>query len=331
MATEKNYPLYKAMISSLLALAATQGWRVVAEKEIQHGYQIVVSNGKTQNNVDIFPSGKMLIQGQEGTLRSELLQWRDEWKHSPQKMLEIAHTQPALLEMQEASSPMVEAQATTTGKTVAEYMTDFARVAISVAGKDDYFGPLVVSAISIDAWIEAQLVMLGVLNTLSDEQTIVAAQKIREIAPFAIVTIGNKNYNEAFSKVQDKDKLLAWSYVRVIEQICEKVSCRTVIGNNFGGESILQNALTKKNHRVALQQSSDPNNLGVIAASILARAEFLQRLAQLSTKVGLPLPEGYSDPSSITVEREIQARDGQMALSDVAKLHFKTIEKVLKG
>ena len=131
--------------------------------------------------------------------------------------------------------------------------------------------------------------------------------------------------------MQDKDKLLAWSYVRVIEQICEKVSCRTDIGNNFGGESILQNALTKKNHRVALQQSLDPNNLGVIAASILARAEFLQRLAQLSTKVGLPLPEGSSDPSSITVEREIQARDGQMALSDVAKLHFKTIEKVLKG
>ena len=327
MATEKNYPLYRGLINSLLALAGSRRWQVITEKEILHGYQIVVTDGITRNNVDIFPSGKILVQGQEGVLRSEILLWRDECKNSPQKMLEIAHAQPALIEMPEL--PAKKPDSTIKEKTVEEYMTDFARVAISVAGKDDYFGPLVVSAISIDAWIEAQLVMLGVLNTLSDEQTIVAAEKIREIAPFAIVTIGNKNYNDAFAKIRNEDKLLAWSYARVIEQICEKVSCRTVIGNNFGDESILQNALTKKNYRVALRQSTDPNNTGVIAASILARAEFLQRLALLSTQVEIPLPESTSGSSIILIEREIVAKYGQTTLSQVAKLHVRTTEKTL--
>ncbi|MHB8596133.1 MAG: ribonuclease H family protein [Ktedonobacteraceae bacterium] len=203
-------------------------------------------------------------------------------------------------------------------------MTDFARVAISVAGKDDYFGPLVVSAIYFDAWIEAQLAMLGVLNTLSDEQVIVAAQKMKDIAPFAVVTIGNKNYNEAFAKIRDANKLLAWSYARVIEQICEKTPYHRVVASNFGDESIIQNALTKKNLRVTLRQASDLNEIGVVTASILARAEFLQRLAQLSTQVGIALPTGSSNTPINAVERELVAKGGQTALSEFAKLHIKS-------
>ncbi len=158
-------------------------------------------------------------------------------------------------------------------------MADFTRVAVSVAGKDDYFGPLVVSAIYIDAWIEAQLVMLGVYNhnTLSDEQVIVVAQKIQDIAPCTIIAIANKSYNEAFAKVRDEDKLLAWSYARVIEQIVGKASCNNVVASNFGDETIVQTALTKKNLRLTLQQSSAQNDTGIAAASILARAEFVQR------------------------------------------------------
>lgn len=330
MATQKNYTLYQTMISSLLTLAATNGWRVVAEKEIQHGYQIVVTNGKMQNNVGIFPSGKMLIQGQKGILQDELLQWRDEWKNSPQKILTTANTQPNLIEKRETPAPFAEAQLTTTGKTVEAYMTDYARIAISVAGEDDYFGPLVVSAISIDPWIEAQLMMLGFHNTLSDEQLIVAAQNIRDIAPCAVSVISNKNYNESFRKLPDKNKLLAWSYARVIEQVCEKVLCRTVVAKDFGDESTLQNALTKKDYHVTLQQPTDPNNTGIIAASILARAAFLQRLAALSTHVGISLPEDSSNFSTLTIESDIIAKGGQELLAQVAKLSLRTAEKTPK-
>ncbi|MEO8971835.1 MAG: ribonuclease HIII [Ktedonobacteraceae bacterium] len=331
MATAKNYPLYKELINSLLMLAGNRGWRVITQKEILHGYQIVVTDGIMRNNVDIFPSGKVLVQGQPGNLRNELLAWRAGDKNLSENMIVAAETQPqpALIEIQEA--PAIKASPATKEKTVAEHMTGFARVAINVAGKDDYFGPLVVSAIYIDAWIEAQLVMLGVLNTLSDEQIILAAERIRDIAPFAIVAIGNKNYNDAFSKVQDKDKLLAWSYARVIEQLLEKVSCHTVVASSFSDESIIQNALTKKNHRVTLRQVLDQSEVGIASASILARAEFVQRMARLSTQMGITLPVGSLNPSIITVEREIVAKGGQTALSQVAKLHVRMTEKVLKS
>ena len=326
MATEKNYPLYRSIITSLLELAASRGWRVITEKEILHGYQIAVTDGKTRNNVDIFPSGKILVQGQVGALRNELLTWRVEGKSSSEHMT-ISETQSALIEIPEI--PPVKVNPASKEKTVEEHMTDFARVAISVAGKDDYFGPLVVSAIYIDAWIEAQLVMLGVLNILSDEQVIVVAERIRDIAPCVVVTIGNKNYNEAFAKLRDADKLLAWSYTRVIEQIVEKTPCHSIVASNFGDESIIQSALTKKNQRVTLRQSPKPNEMGVVAATILARAEYLRRLTLLSTQVGITLPEGASNTSINTVEREIVAKDGQAVLSEVAKLHVKAPEKIL--
>lgn len=326
MATEKSYPLYRGIITSFQELAASSGWRIVAEKEIQHGYQIVVTDGITRNNVDIFPSGKIMVQGKVGSLRDEILTWRAGGKNSSEYMT-VPETQPALIEIAEILPVKILSAAKE--KTVEEHMTDFARVVISVAGKDDYFGPLVVSAIYIDAWIEAQLVMIGVRDTLSDEQTILAAQKIRDIAPFAVVTIGNKNYNEAFAKIRDADKLLAWSYARVIEQICEKTPCHSVVASNFGDETIIQNVLTKKNQRVTLQQSPDPNEIGVAAASLLARAEFLRRLAQLSTQVGITLPEGASNTSINIVEREIVAKNGQSVLSEIAKLHVKAHEKIL--
>ncbi|MHB8596132.1 MAG: hypothetical protein ACYDER_04895 [Ktedonobacteraceae bacterium] len=102
MATEKNYPLYRGLINSLLELAASKGWRVITEKEILHGYQIVVTDGITRNNVDIFPSGKLLVQGQEGVLRNELLAWRAGEKSSSDNIIIPAKTQPALIEIQEA-------------------------------------------------------------------------------------------------------------------------------------------------------------------------------------------------------------------------------------
>lgn len=318
--------MYRSIITSFQELATSRGWHIVAEKEILYGFQIVVTDGIKRNNVDIFPSGKILVQGQIGSLRDEILIWRTGRKNSPDQMI-VPKPQSALSELPEV--PPVKTQSAVKEKTVEEHMTDFAQVTVSVAGKGDYFGPLVVSAIYIDAWIEAQLAMLDVNNTLSDEQVVVVAEKMRDIAPFAIVTIGNKNYNEAFAKIGDTDKLLAWSYARVIEQIVVKTQYHSVVASNFGDESIIQNALTKKNHRVMLRQTSDPNEIGVVAASILARAELLQRLALLSTQVGIALPKDSSDSSIIAAEREFVAKNGQTALSTVAKLHFKATEKIL--
>src|SRR5947209_17145790 len=75
---EKNYEAYHAAIKALRELATHKGWSIASEKEIDYGYQIVVFDGITKNPVDFFPSGKILVQGKPGALRTELQAWREE-------------------------------------------------------------------------------------------------------------------------------------------------------------------------------------------------------------------------------------------------------------
>lgn len=62
----------------------------------------------------------------------------------------------------------------------------------------------------------------------------------------------------------------------------------------------------------------------VAAASILARAAFLEALKRLEAEAGVPLPLGASHPQIVQSARIIVARHGQAGLARFAKLHFAT-------
>jgi ribonuclease HIII len=65
----------------------------------------------------------------------------------------------------------------------------------------------------------------------------------------------------------------------------------------------------------------------VAAASIMARAGFLERLEALSREVGIALPKGATHV--IGAGREVVAKGGPALLAQVAKLHFKTTGQIL--
>ena len=69
-------------------------------------------------------------------------------------------------------------------------------------------------------------------------------------------------------------------------------------------------------------------NLAVAAASVLARDRFLGWLERAGRELGRPLPKGASSQVE-AVARELVAAHGREALGRVAKLHFKTTERVL--
>jgi len=90
--------------------------------------------------------------------------------------------------------------------------------------------------------------------------------------------------------------------------------------------------LLKKGRQIKLEQPPRAEaDTAVAAASIIARANFVQVMEQLSIRLGRTLPKGAYDPSIITVGREIVAKGGRDALAEVAKLHFKTTERILQG
>ena len=61
---------------------------------------------------------------------------------------------------------------------------------------------------------------------------------------------------------------------------------------------------------------------------MLARDRFLGWLDRASRDYGLKLPKGASDEVEAAARRLVQTR-GQAALGKVAKLHFKTTQRVL--
>jgi len=318
---EKNYEAYQAAINALREFASHEGWSIASEKEIDYGYQMVVFDGITKNPVDFFPSGKILVQGKPGALHTQLLAWREERSSSSPSKYEKAQLPFAGAQSQ---------QSLLTGTTIA---TGVARIGMDESGKGDYFGPLVIGAVYVDAQTETRLVELGVRDSklLSDVRILALAAEIRAICPYSVVTIGPKHYNEVYEKIQNLNSLLAWGHARALENVLEKVSCNLAIADQFGNEAVLQNALLKRGRQIKLEQRPRAEeDVAVAAASILARAEFVRRLEQLSKQIGKTLPKGASDPLIVTVGREIVAKGGRDALAEVAKLHFKTTGKILQ-
>jgi ribonuclease HIII len=209
-------------------------------------------------------------------------------------------------------------------------MDQSAWIGTDESGKGDYFGPLVVAGVYADETLLPKLKTLGVKDSkkLSDRAVLEMDVPIRSVCPFSIVAIGPEKYNDLYEKIKNLNRLLAWGHARVIENILEKNPCPRVVTDQFGDEQLVRNALLKKGREVTLEQrhraEDDP---AVAAASVLARAEFLRRLQQLSSKIGFPLPKGASQLVETTAQRIVKER-GAGVLKEVAKMHFKTTSKI---
>ena len=81
-------------------------------------------------------------------------------------------------------------------------------------------------------------------------------------------------------------------------------------------------SLMRKGREVALVQAPRAEqDVAVAAASVMARAVFLETLEALSAKVGVKLPKGSTHV--LEAAREVHRRGGLELLSEVAKLHFR--------
>lgn len=208
------------------------------------------------------------------------------------------------------------------------------RIGIDESGKGDYFGPLVIAAVFVDARTQGELKLMEVRDSkkISDGRVLELAPDIRSICPHSIIAIGPKKYNELYIKIKNLNRLLAWGHAKALENLLERgVTCERAISDQFGDERLILNALQEKGRRIVLEQRTKAeSDLAVAAASVLARAEFLVRLKRLSDEVGTTLPKGAS-PAVELAAKMIIKKHGRERLDSVAKLHFKTTQAVLAG
>jgi len=205
------------------------------------------------------------------------------------------------------------------------------RIGIDESGKGDYFGPLVIAAVFVTPALEQDLALMQVRDSkkISDGRILELAPDIRLLCPHSLVAIGPQRYNELYAKIKNLNRLLAWGHARALENLLQQVECDLAIADQFGDERLILNALQVKGKQIRLvQRTKAESDLAVAAASILARAEFLQRLDRLSQELNTTLPKGAS-PAVELAGRMVVKKYGRDRLGTVAKLHFKTTKQVL--
>lgn len=223
-----------------------------------------------------------------------------------------------------------------------EKKSDVAEVGLPVigtdeSGKGDYFGPLVAASVYVDEKSSKLLNFEGVRDSkkLSDKKNLELAQKIMSICNgnFSIIEISPEKYNDLYEQFIKEKKnlntLLAWGHAKAIEELLSKVDCDTAIADQFADERFIQSKLQERGKKLNLiQMHKAEQNIAVAAASILARARFLEKLSKLSSEYKIDLPKGVS-AAVVNNARKIFREYGEKHLRKVAKLHFKTTKKVL--
>lgn len=205
-------------------------------------------------------------------------------------------------------------------------------IGVDESGKGDFFGPLVIAGVYADHAGLQKLQEIGVKDskTLTDKSMQLMAQKIKKCCAFQIVIINPLKYNEIYDGFKNLNALLAWGHATVLESLVIQTGCRTATIDQFANEKVVIQALKRKKVDIELTQrhkgEEDPI---VAAASILARDGFVQRLAALSEEAGIILPKGAS-AAVIKAGKRLVLEKGHSALPYFAKMHFKTLDSVIK-
>lgn len=206
------------------------------------------------------------------------------------------------------------------------------------SGKGDYFGPLVVAGVMVTEQTSALLQETGVMDSkkLTAAQINTVYHQILEIVgeqAIAVIEIGPAKYNELYDRLKSGGKnlnhLLAWGHAVAIEKLLVLFpDCTQAIADQFGDERYILSQLKEKGKGITLHQTHRAEaNIGVAAASIVARYRFTRKLKQLSAQYGVNLPLG-AGPQVKTAARQLIQAQGQATLAQVAKLHFKTTQEL---
>lgn len=200
------------------------------------------------------------------------------------------------------------------------------RIGMDEAGKGDFFGPLCVAAIYADADGIKEMLKMGVKDSkkMSDETVLKLAKKLRAAFAYTAIRLFPLKYNELYAKFKNLNRLLGWAHAAALGDLSAKTGCKEALLDQFAEKHVVENMLKQKKIEVSLEQKvrgeEDPV---VAAASILARASFLEGMQKLSEEYGMQIPKGANGKVKETAQKLI-AQFGKEVLPKVAKVHFKT-------
>lgn len=299
---------------NIRSMLRAEGLDVSAYKEIDYGLQFVVSTLSWSGVIRIY-------QNKKGILKVDYSQLKGTQSLEIPRLIEGCQISPG------ASGPAQQ-----------EIDIELPVIGTDESGKGDYFGPLVAAGVYVDEPCAKQLIACGVTDSknLTDQRNSELAQRVSAMCRgrFAIIEISPERYNDLYEQFRKEKKnlntLLAWGHAKAMEEILSRVDCNHAIADQFADESFILSKLQEKGKKLQLtQMPKAEQNIAVAAASVLARARFLEKLAKLSSEYQIELPKGASR-TVIEIAKKFVDMHGRDSLRKVAKLHFKTTREVLR-
>jgi ribonuclease HIII len=209
------------------------------------------------------------------------------------------------------------------------------RLGVDESGKGDFFGPLCVAGV----YVNEAVVRAWKDSGIRDSKKISGDRRIKDLAELirstpgclsAVVPIGNEAYNRLYRKMRSVNTLLAWGHSRAIENLMgwkhrmNPPPIRAISDQFASNKETVAKALMPLGRTIELvQKHRAEEDLAVAAASILARNEFVTRLAELERHFEMTLPRGASAAVDAAA-KEFIAKHGAESLPQVAKMHFRT-------
>jgi ribonuclease HIII len=209
------------------------------------------------------------------------------------------------------------------------------RIGSDEVGKGDYFGPLIACAVLATEYQATRLKSIGVRDSkkLNDTAIVETARSIRdevlERGQWRLVIVPPIRYNLLMREMGNLNRLLAWAHARAIEDVLNFTEpCSLAIADQFGDPKYIEHALMAKGRRIELVQTPQgERDVVVAAASVLARAEFLDQMEKMSQRYGAAFPRGASNVEGFA--KALVMDRGPSVLLDTAKIHFATTDRIV--
>ncbi len=207
----------------------------------------------------------------------------------------------------------------------------YPHIGVDESGKGDFFGPLCVAGVLLDEKQAKYLKELGIKDSkkLDDKKILTLAQEIKKNSTYNTIHITPKKYNELYDKFKNLNKMLAWGHSTVIENVLAQKNADFAICDKFGDEKFILSMLKEKGRQIQIiQETKAEADTAVAAASILARAEYVNQMGKLCSYYEMNFPKGASD-KVIQAGHEFVSKFGIQEMRSVCKAHFKTYQEFI--
>ena len=278
------------------------GASVAEVSKIAHATRYRLARGSERATLDVYRTGKVSEGGKESGLKALLRDWR------------LSRTS-----VDETLRGAARPNATP-------------RIGTDEAGKGEYLGPLVVAGARV-LGAEKDLKLRGI--GVRDSKTL-GLRQVREMAAGVGWILGPENVRvislmpreyeaRRMAAGGNVNRLLGELNAEIIHEL--KAEVELIVVDAFGekARSYLESRVPEGVRLEVRPRAED--DAAVAAASILARARYLEEMEKLSERVGFELPRGSTHV--LEAARRVVEELGEEALAEVAKKHFAITRRVL--